>query len=368
LYLAKEMGKIASMPNGTARNPRRCWTRISKTRIIAAFFVLFSVIGWTAAGAWAAESAVVFMYHRFAEPAYPATNISVEQFEIHLGELGRGGYTILAVPEILDAIDRGTELPDRTVGLTIDDAYLSVYTEAWPRLREAGYPFTLFVATNAVDGGYAGQMTWDQIREMAAAGVTIGAHTASHLHMARNDRVRNAETLALSNARFKAELGQQPTIFAYPYGEASLEIQGLVRDAGYVAAFGQHSGVLNRLGDVYYLPRFALNEKYGELARFRLAANALPLPVSDITPADPLVAQDNPPAIGFSVTAGVTGLDRLACYASHEGKAKMERLGDTRVEIRLQTPLPVGRSRLNCTLPTNSGRWRWFGRQFYVAP
>lgn len=350
---------------GTAMSPRRRQTRNAFPGIAA---VLFVMCIWTASGAWAAESAVVFMYHRFAEPAYPATNISVAQFEAHLDELERGDYTVLAVPDIVDALDRGAELPDRTVGLTIDDAYLSVYTEAWPRLRKAGYPFTLFVATNAVDSGYVGQMTWDQIREMAAAGVTIGAHTASHLHMPGNDPARNAETLALSNARFEAELGQRPTVFAYPYGESSLEIQGLVRDAGYVAAFGQHSGVLNRSGDVYYLPRFALNETYGELARFRLAANALPLPVRDFTPADPLLAHDNPPAIGFSVMDGVTGLDRLACYASHEGKARMERLGNTRFEFRLKTPFPTGRSRLNCTLPTADGRWRWFGRQFYVAP
>ncbi|MDP6786420.1 MAG: polysaccharide deacetylase family protein [Rhodospirillales bacterium] len=356
------------MRHAPASCPRRRRTTIVTLRIAAVVFTVLAAGGWTAGGAAAAESAVVFMYHRFAEPAYPATNISVAQFEAHLDELGSGGYTVLAVPDILDSLGRGAELPDRTVGLTVDDAFLSVYTEAWPRLRKAGYPFTVFVATNAVDAGYAGQMTWDQIREMAAAGVTIGAHTASHLHMPLNDRTRNAETLKVSNARFAAELGRQPTIFAYPYGEASLEIQGLVRDAGYVAAFGQHSGVLNRWDDFYYLPRFSLSEKYGDLDRFRRVANALPLPVSDITPADPLVTDDNPPAIGFSVMAGVTGLGRLACYASHEGKARMERLGDSRVEIRLRTPLPVGRSRLNCTLPTSGGRWRWFGRQFYVAP
>ena len=348
-------------------SPRRRRTRCARRWIAAA---AVAVCGWSAGGvAWAAESAVVFMYHRFGEAEYPSTNVTVAQFEAHLGELERGGYTVLPVPEILEALDRGTELPDRTVGLTIDDAFLSVYTEAWPRLKAAGYPFTLFVATTAVDNNLADIMSWDQIRELVhAGGVTIGAHTASHLHMARSDMTRNRETIALSNARFEAELGRRPTIFAYPYGEASLEIQGLVREAGYVAAFGQHSGVLNRWDETYYLPRFSLNETYSDLVRFRRLANALPLPIRDITPADPLVADDNPPAIGFTVMAGVTGLNRLACYASHEGKARMERLGDTRFEVRLKTPFPKGRSRLNCTLPTDGGRWRWFGRQFYVAP
>ncbi|MCH7485829.1 MAG: polysaccharide deacetylase family protein [Proteobacteria bacterium] len=319
--------------------------------------------------AWAASDtgAVVLMYHRFGESRYPSTNITIEQFEAHIEELKSGPYRVLPVADIIDALKRGGPLPDHAVGITIDDAYASVYREAWPRLRRAGFPFTVFVATDPVDKGVAGMMTWDQIREMAAAGVAIGHHSVTHPHMAGGEASLNARELEKAAARFGGELGRRPRLFAYPYGEASLAVIGLVREAGFAAAFGQHSGAIGGASDFLYLPRFSLNEKYGDVARFRRVVNTLPLPVGDVAPEDPLIAGNNPPAVGFTVQEGVGGLDRLACFASHEGKVRVERLGGTRIEVRMTKPLPKGRSRLNCTLPTESGRWRWLGRQFYVA-
>ncbi len=327
------------------------------------------VAAWAALAAaptLADTAAVVVMYHRFGESDYPSTNTTLEQLEAHIAELTSGAYTVMPVPDIIAALRDGRTLPDRTVGLTIDDAYLSVYREAWPRLKAAGLPFTLFVATNPVDRRSSRYMTWDQIRELAAAGVTIGSQTATHLHMAAADEERNRRDLELSQRRFVEELGKAPDLFAYPYGEASLSVLRLVRENGFVAAFGQHSGAIGATEDLFYLPRFALNETYGDVDRLRLVANALPLPVSDMTPADPLITGANPPAVGFSVAPGVDGLGRLACYTSHEGKLAVERLGDMRIEVRMAKPLPKGRTRLNCTLPAGQGRWHWLGRQFFV--
>ena len=312
------------------------------------------------------ESLSVVMYHRFGESGYPSTNITIEQFESHVQELQTGAYTVLPLPEIVRALRTGKQLPDRTVGLTIDDAYLSVYREAWPRFREAGFPFTLFVATDPVDRRLPRYMRWSQIRELAAAGVTIGSQTASHLHMAAADEARNTADIEKSNARFTAELGTIPDLIAYPYGEASRAVEDQVRRMGFVAAFGQHSGAIGGTGNMFYLPRFAINEKYGDLVRFRQVVNVLPLRVSDVTPVDHLVGAINPPAIGFTVAAGIPGINRLSCFASHEGRARIERLGERRFEVRVEGPFPKGRTRLNCTMPAAHGRWRWLGRQFYV--
>jgi hypothetical protein len=92
----------------------------------------------TAPVALAADSAVFLMYHRFGEDAYPSTNVRIEQFEAHVAELTSGKYNVMPVGEILGALRSGKSLPDRTIGITIDDAYLSVYKEAWPRLKAAG--------------------------------------------------------------------------------------------------------------------------------------------------------------------------------------------------------------------------------------
>ena len=340
---------------------------ISSTIRKAFGFVLAAVaVTGAAPPAGAADSAVIIMYHRFGETAYPSTNITLDQFESHIRELKSGPYAVLPLPEIVARLRDGRPLPERTVGLSVDDAYLSAYTEAWPRLKAAGLPMTLFVATRAVDRKLSGIMTWQQIRELAADGVSIGSQTETHLHMPDAGEARNRQEIERSNGRFITELGRAPRLFAYPYGEAGTAVQGIVRDGGFAAAFGQHSGVIGRATNYFYLPRFSMNEKYGDLSRFRLAANALPLPVFDVTPADSLITGVNPPPIGFTAGAGIKGLGRMTCFASHEGGARLERLGERRFEVRVNTPFPRGRTRLNCTVPAKDGRWRWLGRQFYV--
>lgn len=314
-----------------------------------------------------AGSAVIVMYHRFGEDIYPSTNVRIDQFEAHIKELTEGPYTVLPVSEIVAALRSGRKLPDRAVGITVDDAYLSVYTEAWPRLKAAGLPFTLFVATDAVDKRYAGMVDWGQIREMRDAGVEIGAHTASHLHMPDAAAEVNKSEMQRSLQRFQEELGERPVLFAYPYGETSLVTQAIVREFGFETAFGQHSGVADAAGDPMYLPRFALNETYSALEDFVLRVNALPLPVGDISPLDSFIQDKNPPLVGFTVDASVGSLGGLACYHSQFGKADMEILGTHRVEIRFPEPFKAGRTRLNCTKPAGKGRWRWFGMQYYTA-
>ena len=192
-----------------------------------------------AAGAWAPSpvaaaeagpSAVVVMYHRFGEARHPSTNISLAQFEAHIKELQSGKYRVMGLPEIVDAVRKGKPLPDRTVGLSVDDAFLSLHQEGWPRLRKAGLPFTLFIVTEALDRGSSDYMSWDQIKELAAGGVTIGSQTDTHPHMPAVSRRRNIEELERSNRRIEEMLGKRPDLIAYPYGESSLEVQALVKD------------------------------------------------------------------------------------------------------------------------------------------
>jgi poly-beta-1,6-N-acetyl-D-glucosamine N-deacetylase len=316
--------------------------------------------------ALAGDSAVIFMYHRFGEDKFPSTNIKLSQFETHLSELKSGPYTVLPVPEIVARLKEKRSLPDRTIGLTIDDAYQSFYKKAWPRLKKAGIPVTLFVSTDAADRKLGGYMTWDQIRDVAAAGVTIGHHTVHHQHLPRKDMNSNIWEIRNAQARFEKELGKAPSLFAYPYGESSLALEKLAKSSGFAAAFGQHSGVAHTSSNFFYLPRFALSEKYGSLNRFKLGANALALPVTDITPADSLIGTMNPPAMGFTVLPNFQGPKHLACYISRIGKVRLERLGDIRIEIRSGKPFPRGRTRLNCTARGKGNRWYWLGRQFFV--
>jgi len=313
----------------------------------------------------AAESAVILMYHRFGESAHPDTNTRVEQFEAQLAELRRGGYRVLPIPEILKAIQAGTPLPDRAVGISIDVAYRSVYEHAWPRLKAAGLPFTLFVDVRPLDGRYKGYMSWDQVRELARAGVTIGNQTLNHKRLPTLDAAAVRAEIEGAGARIAAETGAKPTLFAYPYGEYTRAIRDQVAALGFAGAFGTQSGVVHAGADRFALPRMAMNEAYGDLDRLRLVARALPLPVTDLTPADPMIAAD-PPTLAFTVAPGIEPLERLACYAPGQGRVPLAHRNGRRVEVPLKRALGPGRWRVNCTMPAGQGRWRWLGVLFVV--
>ena len=313
----------------------------------------------------AASSAVVLMYHRFGESEYPSTNTSLEQLDAHIAELTSGAYNVMTLDDIVVRLKAGEALPDRTVGLSIDDGYRSIYSVAWPRFKKAGLPFTVFIATNHIDRRSSRHLSWDQIREMHDTGVSFGHHTVSHLHMPKASAQRIAREIEDAHSRFEMELGFRPSLFAYPYGEASLSVAAAIKEAGFSAAFGQHSGVIGSTGDMYFLPRFAMNETYGDLGRLRLAINALPLRVKDVTPPDHTISAANPPAIGFTVVGNMGNLKRLSCFLSHAGRGELINL-KPRIEVRTTKKFAQGRTRLNCTLPVAVGRWRWYGRQFFV--
>jgi len=316
---------------------------------------------------YAADSATVFMYHRFGEEEYPTTNVRLDQFEAHIQELVNGPYTVWPLPKILDRLKKGKALPENTVAITIDDAYLSVYEKAWPRLKRYNLPFTLFVATDAVDRKNPNYMSWQQIRELKRKGATIGSQTASHGRMINKTPDQNRAEIAKSNDRFKEELNFRPTLFAYPFGEYSSAVLEVIKNSGFDAAFGQHSGAFDGGSNLLELPRFAINEQYGDLDRFKLAANTLALPIREITPSNPLLSKStNPPAFGFTLDQDVGSLKGLNCFASGQDKPDITILGENRVEIRLKKAYNPGRGRINCTLSAGNNKWYWLGRQFFI--
>ena len=336
------------------------------SRAVCIAFAMAATIATGSAAAVAADSAVILQYHRFGEDSYPSTSVTIDQFEAHIEHLASGGYAVLPVPEILAALDAGRPLPDRAIGITVDDATRSTFVEAWPRLEEAGFPFTVFVSTDPVDQGHAGIMSWDELRSLIAAGVTIGNHSAAHGKMWQGDDATNRDDLARARQRLQEELGVDAALFAYPYGEWNNALRSLVTEFGFTAAFGQHSGVVAAHTDRLNLPRFALNQNYGAADRFRLIADTLPLGARDVTPAEQIMA-DNPPTVGFTIKPPLPNRNSLACFASGGVTATIEHQESGRVQLSFDQPFPPGRARVNCTAPAEEKRWRWFGLQF-VAP
>ena len=336
------------------------WLAYLGSRFAIMSVLLLSFLG----SAFAADHAVILMYHRFGENRLPSTNIRLDQFDAHLEKLSNGNYSVWPLAKIVDHLQKGTPLPDRTVAITIDDAYLSVFTEAWPRLQAKGFPFTVFVATDPVDRKNRGYMSWDQLRQLQADGVGIGSQTASHPHMHLSSLADVDAELEKSNQRFLAELGLRPNLFAYPYGEYNLAVIERVKAAGFIAGFGQNSGIAHGYNGYFELPRFAMNEKYGAMDRLTLAIDGLPLKANQILPADVVIAK-NPPDFGFTLAPEIATKNQLRCFNTTYDQLQISRLGP-RAEVRFPGPLPSGRARVNCTMPGPDGRWRWFGKQFLV--
>lgn len=314
------------------------------------------LIAAATAPAAAQTDARVLMYHRFGEDSIPSTNIRLDQLRAHLEALK--GRPVLPLPEVVAALKDGRPLPDGAVAITVDDGYASVFEAGWPMLKAAGVPFTVFVATEPV--GKHGYMTWDQIRALRDAGVTIGLHSDTHPHLPELSPAEQRADLERSLAAFARELGERPTLLAWPYGEADASAIAIARDLGFAAAFGQHSGVVVTGEPTFYLPRFALNEHYGTPERFAMVSRALPLPATDIVPQDPTQAG----TYAFTVTSDVA-LDRLTCFGP-DGERAPTTIDGRRVTVTLKQALPPGRARVNCTMPGPNGRWYWRGTLFTV--
>jgi len=334
--------------------------------------VLLALLG---APLLAADSAVVLMYHRFGEDRYPSTSIRIDQFEAQLQHLKEQNYAVVPLAAVLTAINGGSDLPERAVAITIDDAYRSVYNEAFPRLREYGFPFTVFVNTDAVDDGKAAYMSWAQMREMAKHGASYANHGASHTSIIEirdgetdDDRLERVRAdVEKGWRRLSEELDPVPGAFAYPYGEYDTATAGLLRDLGYIC-FGQQSGAVGSYSDHRALPRFPMAESYGDMSQFRTKVASLPLPVTSVDPWDPVVSTTSP-SVTMSLAPNDGRLGELACFVSGQGRVAVDWQEQyRRFAVGPESPLGVGRQRVNCTAPRNDGRYLWFSHPWFIQP
>ena len=306
------------------------------------------------------------MYHKFGISKYPSTNVTIEQLDSHIDELTKSKYNIRSLDFIIDTIINDGQLPQNVIGISVDDADRSFLKTAWPKFKENNIPVTMFVNTSTIVNNSKNYLNWNEIRLLKSEGVTIGAHSHTHDHMPDLSFDKIKEEIEISNKIFLNELGEIPNLFAYPYGEADERIINLLKEYKFKVAFGQHSGVINETSNMYYLPRFSLNEKYAEIERLKFASNAKGLGVYDFIPSNPTI-KENPPYVGFSVLDQKL-VESLDCFVfDSEGQVEKELFKfNERIEIRLKRKLNKGRSRINCTAKDSNGNWRWYGHQFYL--
>ena len=255
---------------------------------------------------------------------------------------------------------------EKKILLTVDDAFQSFYDNAWPYLKKNKIPFILFVSTEPV--GNNGYMNWDQIKEIDKSefGI-IGHHSHSHDYLIDKSEEIFLKDIKTSNLIFKEKLGYVPTLFSYPFGEYSRFMRDYISQ-NFKIAFGQHSGIIDVNKNKFELPRFPINEKYGEIKRFKSIINYYPLEYKNLEPEEKkLSKENNPPKFKVRFFNDQKNIENINCY-SNEGDKWMKsniKLVEKELTIKFREPFLPRRGRINCSLKDN-GKWRWFGTQFII--
>ncbi|MCP3675555.1 MAG: polysaccharide deacetylase family protein, partial [Gammaproteobacteria bacterium] len=234
---------------------------------------------------------MILQYHHISSSTPVATSLSPEIFKLHLDTLEEGGFTVMALPELISRIRANEPVKDKTVAITFDDGYKSVYDTAYPMLKQRGWPFTVFVVPQAIEEKQTHVMSWQQLQELSEDGVTIANHSYSHQHLLRKkegETVKAWQQRVLDDIQKAEQIIQQHTgkklkLFAWPYGEYSTALSESLENRGFIAV-AQYSGAINKDSDFLALPRFTFNKAYGDIEDFILKAGSLPFVVKRVIP------------------------------------------------------------------------------------
>ena len=303
------------------------------------------------------------MYHRFDEDKYPSTNIQMDVFKQQVEIIKKFKYNFYN-PKDLEKNFYTTKI-EKKILVTIDDAFSSFYKVAWPYLKKEKIPFILFVSTETI--GKKGYMTWEQIRELEKESIAyIGNHSHSHEYLVDLKNSEFINDINTSSLIFKEKLGYNPIFFSYPFGEYSSFIKEYI-SKNFKFSFGQHSGVIDINKDRYELPRFPINEKYGDLKRFEFLIKLNPLQYKSLYPVEKFLTNNNPPKFLVEFFDEQINIHNINCFSDEENEWKKSNINfdQNTLNLDFRGKFKFRRGRINCSLNDN-GKWRWFGIQFSV--
>jgi len=310
---------------------------------------------------------ISLMYHRFDENKYPSTNVRMEIFKKQIDIISDLKISFLHPKNLEEQLSKPNKI--KKILFTVDDGFQSFYDNAWPILKKENIPFILFISTDYI--GKKNYMNWDQIKEIEKSGLgIIGNHSHSHEYLVDKPDEQIHKDINQAITLFKKELGHSPKYFSYPFGEYSNNFKQILKNLNFNIAFGQHSGVIDSTKNSLELPRFPINEKYGNLDRFKFILNLLPFPYKEIYPKNRYLKEnENPPELNIVFFKNQKNLKNINCF-SNEGndwknsKIKLEK--DNVLKINFDEKFTSERGRINCSLKDKDG-WRWMGIQYVIS-
>lgn len=349
---------------------------ITRTLITPLGLIILSIV--LLLQATALHAAVIIQYHHVDDDTPPVTSVTSQQFAEHMQYLADNNFNVWPLAKIIRSLKDEQPLPDRVIAITFDDGYNSVVSNALPLLRKHGFPYTIFINTARI--GHSQEfMSWEQLQQLKQEGATIANHTTVHSHLVRQRddesylqwQERIEKEITQAETVIKRKLGTSPGLLAYPYGEYNSAIKLITRTHG-LTGFAQHSGAFDHQADWQAVPRFAFNQTYAEMQGFADKVNSLPMPLLSAVAIDrrgeplqdPLIPpHSHRPTLKLTLESASLA-QRVQCFASGQGPVAAE-VEQATVTLHLKQDLPVGRSRINCTAPSNqSGRYYWYSHFF----
>lgn len=201
-------------------------------------------------------------------------NVYEDEFEDQINWMKQQDVHFATAEELAGYV-RGNPIPDNCVWLSFDDVDHTVYENAYPILKEAQVPFTLFVITGHVGERFQNLelSTWDELREMNESGLAdFGSHThdfhyikdgqATFLNPSQHEAFR--EDLNNSRDTLKAELGVNVTSIAYPFGETDDAVTAIAQSAGFTDAFILSPNPITNENSPLFINRYLLDQQLFE--------------------------------------------------------------------------------------------------------
>ena len=228
----------------------------------------------------------VLNYHQVEPKDGNPLTLWPEQFEAQMEYLAAEGYTTITIDEMMDALENGTSLPEKSVIITFDDGYADNYEYVYPILKKYGFKATIFLIYDFTNA-YPNYLTWDQVAEMKASGlIHFESHTMTHANLAELTSVDELRhEIADSHDLLSEKLGYDMHYIAYPGGRVNEEIERITSAAGYRGGFTVHYGLSTPAEGRYQMDRIPIfGANMHTLTRFKLRLAFAPLiaPLEDL--------------------------------------------------------------------------------------
>lgn len=215
----------------------------------------------------------VLLYHGVSENCSPEIDrftVTPAVFEDQMRHLATEGYGSLTVSGFRPALlgDADT-LPERPVLITFDDGFRNFLTEALPILQRYGFTSTLYATTGFLGDGGPGanrwgdpMLSWDELAEVRAGGVEVGAHTHTHPMLDTLPRAEAQEEITASRDLIAQHLQAPVPSFAYPHGYSSAWVRHAVQKAGFTTACAVKNALSHTGDDLFAIARLTIEKSH----------------------------------------------------------------------------------------------------------